>query len=116
MTPDQIKFLAMLKQSAKLNLSVGQERRQRVKSEINQEKGQFREKFKKVETEMSEEKTKEMRDRDERKRRLAISYEEQMGSASSMKYLEKMENHRFQQVAYELEQKKERERANVSIH
>ena len=63
MTPDQIKFLSMLKESAKFNLSVGQERRQRVKSEINEEKGQFKERFKKVETEMSEEKLKEMKER-----------------------------------------------------
>lgn len=67
----------------------------------------LRDKYKKIETEINEEREKEFQARENNKKRLAEMYEQQISSVDSKRALERMENQRFEQLATELEKKKE---------
>ena len=65
---------------------------------------------------MSEERSKIYEQREEQKRRLAQVYEQQMSTVESKRELERMENHKFEQVARELELRKEQDRNKVGMN
>jgi hypothetical protein len=77
----------MLKESAMYNYQTGRERRSRLRSEEEDEKMTYRERFRKAETERSEEKQRENQADLRKKQELGIVYQREMDMHSSRKTL-----------------------------
>lgn len=72
------------------NYQTGRERRSRLRSEEEGEKLTYRERFRKAETERSEEKQRENQEEVRRKQELGRAYQREMDLHSSRKTLEKL--------------------------